>query len=103
MPSMKKEFVYYKDYAEKKLTDVFTPQQLAGATKLSFNYPYTTLLLNNGKAGFSLAPLPIEAQVAPVSAIEWMDVNHDNQNELIIAGNLFSVKLAAMMRFTDWF
>jgi enediyne biosynthesis protein E4 len=92
MPSMKKEFVYYKDYAEKKLTDVFTPQQLAGATKLSFNYPYTTLLLNNGKAGFSLAPLPIEAQVAPVSAIEWMDVNHDNQNELIIAGNLFSVK-----------
>ena len=29
---------------------------------------------------------------APVSAIEWMDVNHDNKNELIVAGNLFSVK-----------
>jgi enediyne biosynthesis protein E4 len=92
MPSMKKEFVYYKDYAAKKLTDVFTPQQLAGATKLSFNYPNTTLLLNNGKTGFSFTPLPTEAQVSPVSAIEWMDVNHDNQNELVIAGNLFSVK-----------
>lgn len=92
MPSLKKNFVYYKDYAGKKLGEVFDEKQLANATKLSFNHPQTSVLINNGKNGFSLNSLPVEAQVSPVYAVETIDLNNDQVEEIVLAGNLFSVK-----------
>jgi enediyne biosynthesis protein E4 len=92
IPSLKKKFVYHKDYAAKKLVEIFDEKQLANATKLSFQYPQTSFLQNNGKDGFSLIPLPMEAQVSPVYAIESIDLNNDKREEIVIAGNLFAVK-----------
>jgi hypothetical protein len=92
MPSLKKNFVYYKDYAGKKLGEVFDEKQLANATKLSFNHPQTSVLINNGKNGFSLNSLPVEVQVSPVYAVETIDLNNDQVEEIVLAGNLFSVK-----------
>jgi hypothetical protein len=92
MPSLKKKFVNYKDYAGKKITDFFDEKQLSAAKKLIFRYPQTSLVKNNGKNGFVLEALPIEVQVSPVFAIESTDVNHDSKDEVILGGNLFAVK-----------
>lgn len=92
MSSLKKQFVYYKDYATKTLTDIFEPRLLERAVKLSFREPRTSLLLNQGKSGFTLQPLPVEAQFAPVYDMVFADADGDGQKDIILGGNLFAVK-----------
>lgn len=92
MSSLKKKFVYYKDYADKSIGEIFDQNLLASATVLQFYTSHTSLLINNGEAGFTLKSLPVEAQVAPVFAIEILDLDNDGSKDLILGGNLFSVK-----------
>jgi hypothetical protein len=92
MSSLKKKFVFYKDYADKSVKDIFEPKLLERATKLSFYEPRTSVLINNGPQGFSLRPLPVQAQVAPVYGIEVQDVNNDQHMDILLGGNLFAVK-----------
>jgi hypothetical protein len=92
MSSLKKKFVYYKDYANKSLTDIFEPQLLAKATKRFYYEPNTSVLINNGTSGFELRHLPWQAQVSPVYGIELFDVDGDNVDDIIMGGNLFAVK-----------
>ena len=90
--SLKKEFVFYKDYADKSIPEIFEKSSLANAHKLYFYEPHTSLLVNEGENGFKLQQLPIEAQYAPVYAIEIADVDGDDLDDIILGGNLFGVK-----------
>jgi len=92
MSSLKKKFVYYRDYAQKSVADIFDPALLQKSTKLNFYEPNTLVLLNEGAKGFVRKALPVEAQFAPVYAIDVTDVNHDGKADLVLGGNLFSVK-----------
>ena len=49
--SLKKEFVFYKDYADKSVDEIFDEDLLQKATKLNFFQPETSLLLNEGSKG----------------------------------------------------
>lgn len=89
--ALKKEFVFYKDYADKSIPEIFEGNSLAKAHKLNFYEPHTSLLINEG-ANFRLEQLPVEAQYAPVYGIEVSDVNGDNLEDIILGGNLFAVK-----------
>jgi enediyne biosynthesis protein E4 len=92
MSSLKKQFVYYKDYAGKSVGEIFSKSLLDKATKLNFSQPHSCILLNKGPAGFELKPLPKEAQVSPVFGIEVFDFNNDKIPDLLIGGNLYRVK-----------
>jgi hypothetical protein len=90
--SLKKEFVFYKDYADKTVYEIFETSSLEKAHKLSFYEPRSSLLINNGIGSFKLQPLPLEAQFAPVYAIHSMDIDNDDLDDIILGGNLFGVK-----------
>jgi enediyne biosynthesis protein E4 len=90
--SLKKEFVFYKDYADKTVPEIFGETALEKAHKLNFYEAHSSLLINDGNGGFKLQPLPVQAQYAPVFAIEAMDINGDNLTDIILGGNLFGVK-----------
>lgn len=92
MSSLKKKFLFYKDYADKSLTDIFSNELLRKATKLKFVEPHSVVLLNKGVDGFELKPLPVEAQVSPLYGLLMTDVNGDGKTDLIVGGNLFAVK-----------
>jgi hypothetical protein len=92
MSSLKKQFVYFKDYANKSLTDIFDAKLLRNATALKFYEPNTSLLINNSTSGFELKHLPLEAQFSPVYGIEVVDMDGDNHNDIVMGGNLFGVK-----------
>lgn len=92
MSSLKKKFVYYKDYAGKSVKDIYDPKLLSQSTKQNFYEPNTLLLLNNNDKGFERKALPVQAQFAPVYGIYIQDVNNDEKLDVILGGNLFSVK-----------
>jgi hypothetical protein len=83
---MRKKFGSYKAYADATMKDIFSPEQLQKAGKLTANTVLTTcFLLREGK--FSPADLPIQAQFAPVTQIFAADFNRDKKTDLLLFGN----------------
>jgi hypothetical protein len=50
-----------------------------------------TVYVQNDGSSFTITPLPIQAQVAPVMAMHAMDVNNDGNLDVILAGNLLKM------------
>ena len=87
IPVLKKKFLDYAPYADATMETIFTPEQMKGAKTLIAQTGETVYLENEGRDGFKLKKLPIEAQYSPVYSITTIDVNHDGKPDLILAGN----------------
>jgi enediyne biosynthesis protein E4 len=89
---MRKKFTSYESYANAKLSDIFLPDELMNAKKLTINHLETTLFTNdNGK--FIAQELPTQAQYAPVKSIQAVDVNGDQKKDILLFGNDANAKL----------
>lgn len=92
MTSLKRKFVYYKDYADKSINEIVEADALEKATILTLEQPQSVLLRNDSSSGFMMLPLPQDAQVAPIFGALIEDINFDNQADILVGGNLFAVK-----------
>ena len=86
MYDLRKKFPTYASYANAKLSDVFSTDELKDASELRAT-TLKTIYLENDHGQLVPHQLPIEAQFAPVSAIETLDFNHDGKLDFILAGN----------------
>jgi hypothetical protein len=90
VPSIKKKYIYFADYAKKTIQEIFGNGELDGATKRTVNQPNSGLLINEkGKLHFSL--LPLEVQFSPIHGIETVDYDNDGLLDLLLTGNFFDV------------
>jgi hypothetical protein len=80
-------FPNYASYAGAGLTDIFTKEELQGANSLRATHLTTTCLLSTPQARYQLAPLPPEAQYAPVHALAAGDYDGDGHPDLLLGGN----------------
>ena len=92
MPSLKKKFLKYADYAGKPVTKVFSDAQLKNAIHHKADFLQTAVFYNDGQGNFISQPLPIEAQLSPVFAILADDFNKDGIMDLFLTGNFSGVK-----------
>src|SRR5216117_46207 len=92
LPYLKPRYPRYEDYAGQTVTDIFSAAQLAGATVKQAHTFATALARNNGDGSFTLIPLPLEAQLAPVYGILARDVDGDGKPDLLLAGNFDGVQ-----------
>jgi hypothetical protein len=83
---LKRKFPDFASYANATISDIFTPGDLKGATVLSATELRTAIFRNTGSK-FEKRLLPVEAQFAPVYAIEVLDYNKDGNPDFILAGN----------------
>ena len=89
---LRNRFLDYNSYANVTLTDLFSPQELSGSKTLKATNLKTIFLENKGSA-FSQRALPVQAQFAPVFAIENADVDKDGDPDIIMAGNETKVRV----------
>jgi hypothetical protein len=87
LPMLKKKFLTYASYADAKIGDLFTADELKGAQVLSAETMETVFMQNDGEKGFALRSLPVEMQYAPIYAMAAADVNHDGYRDIVAAGN----------------
>ena len=92
LPYLKKKFLKYEDYKEKKMNDIFSQDQLNKALRLDAYEMRTIVLINNGKGGFNLKPLPKEAQFSPCFAINVSDFDGDGKPDILLGGNFYQAK-----------
>lgn len=91
LPSLKKKYLKFENYKDQTITDVFTPEQLSKTLKLDAYELGSVMLINEGNK-FAIRKLPLEAQLSPVYGIATGDFDHDNYPDILLGGNLYSVK-----------
>lgn len=91
IPSLKKQLVYFEDYADKSIDQLFTKEVLAD-TKIYEVDERRTGIFYNENGQFTFKALPKEAQYGPVYAIETDDLNNDDETDIILGGNQYLVK-----------
>lgn len=92
IPSLKKKYLKYENYADQTIDDIFTNQELEGALELTANELATGVLLNNNDGTFTFKTLPVEAQLSVMYAIYVDDLTRDGIPDILMAGNLYGVK-----------
>ncbi|WP_223826682.1 VCBS repeat-containing protein [Flagellimonas sp. S3867] len=90
---LKNKYVSYEDYANEKITDIFSAQELENSIMLQAKNFKSGYLENLGNNQFQLTELPKEAQLSPVYGILSEDFNGDGHKDVLLGGNFFGTRV----------
>lgn len=93
LSALKNRYVNYSDYADQKITDIFSNEELSDATILNAYNFASSYIENLGDGKFQIVPLPLPAQFAPVYAVQIEDFNNDGNLDALLAGNFFGTRV----------
>jgi len=93
IPLIKKKYVNYSDYADKKITDIFSAEELESAMILEATEFSTGYLENLGDGSFKFHSFPKEAQLSPTYGLFIDDVDGDGIKDIILGGNFFGTRV----------
>ena len=79
---MKKQFLYAENFASASMEQMFTGEKLKNASTLTANYFANALLINNGKSGFGIKPLPWQAQLTCFKDAVVIDADNNNKPDI---------------------
>jgi hypothetical protein len=91
MPGLKKKLLYYKDYAQMSMDDLFSRSLLDRANYYEVNMLASVMLLSN-ELGYEVVKLPAEAQYSPIYSLKVADIDGDGIMDLLAGGNQYFVK-----------
>ncbi len=92
IPALRARYPNYEGYARQTVADIFPAVDLADAVvRQSYTFA-TALVRNDGDGSFTLVPLPLEAQLAPVYGIHAAEIDGDGRIDLLLAGNFDGFK-----------
>lgn len=92
IPSIKKKFLKYSQYASATLEEIFSLDQLNESKHFKV-FQLESLYLENVNGSFHIRPLPIKAQFSAVQAIIAKDFNGDNILDILLAGNFYPFRV----------
>ena len=92
-PIFRKRFSSYNEYGKTTINELFTEEEMKGATVLNVDYLHTSYVENLGNGKFEIKPLPVEAQIAPVNGINVGDFNGDSHLDIVLVGNDFGIEV----------
>lgn len=89
MPAIRGRYPSYASFGASRLEEIFDPAEIAKAEVREARTFESAVALNDGRGRFTLQPLPLAAQVAPVFASLAADVTGDGHLDLLLAGNQY--------------
>ena len=92
MPSLKKKFLYSKEYATATISDLWSQKDLDAGLQLAA-YEFETCWWENQGGKFLRRSLPIQAQTSPVQGIVCDDFNGDGHIDIMMAGNRYGFEV----------
>jgi len=92
LPHLKKQMLRYRSFAKSTTKDILGFLKADGHTTLESKVMQSSIVQNNGDDGFSVFPLSIKAQFAPVYGILAEDINFDGLLDLVLVGNAFNTE-----------
>ncbi len=87
------QFGKFSEFGQATIHEIFTPEQLDSAISYEANYMMTSYIENLGNGQFSIIPLPLECQVAPVYGMLAEDFNGDGYLDVLMVGNDFGIEV----------
>ena len=92
MKGLKKRFPDYESFKDASIRDIFTKEELKETNLLEATILSSIILINEGDFNFTVQLLPIESQVSNIYAIATNDFDNDGDQDIVMGGNLYSVK-----------
>ena len=89
VPFIEETLPTYHDFASASLDEIYSPQRLESALRLTATTLESAVLLNDGEARFSLLALPRLAQISPGFGVVLAELDGDGSVDLAIAQNFF--------------
>jgi len=91
IPSLRSKYPTYKDFGASRIEDIFPSSDIRQA-QVREAYTFASgVALNNGNGTFTMQPLPIGAQLAPIYTSLARDFDGDGKIDLLLGGNLYGV------------
>lgn len=90
---LKKQILYYNTFSKSSTADIL---DLLGNKKyatLQSEELKSSYIENLGNNNFSISPLPVEAQIAPVNGILSEDINLDGLLDVLLVGNNYNTEV----------
>jgi hypothetical protein len=87
MISMRSKFQNYKSFANSTIDGLFSPEQMKGALVLKAACFTSCFIRNDGNGKFTMAPLPVQAQLSVLNGMTVDDFNADGNLDVLINGN----------------
>ena len=86
-PRFRKQFKFYKNYANTDLKEFYTKEEFQNAHKLTANFELSIYIESLGNNQFNVTALPQEVQIAPLTDLMITDYNNDDYPDIIGVGN----------------
>ncbi|MBC3538726.1 VCBS repeat-containing protein [Rufibacter sediminis] len=90
---MRTRFQDYGSYANATLQNIFSPEELKDAGRLSCNYLQTAYFQGSENGKFKEMKLPVEVQFSPIFALAALDYNQDSAPDVLLGGNVNKARL----------
>lgn len=94
MISMRAKFPNYKSFASATIDKVLTDEERRGALMLKATNFRSSLFTNNGKGGFTVTSLPIEAQFSNINGMIADDFDGDGNLDVVMCGNDYGTEVS---------
>ncbi len=91
--SIRKKYNTYKSFASAPMDSIFPASSRKGALQLSANYFSSAFIKNNGNGKFTIAPLPVLAQVSILNGMSVNDFDGDGNLDIVINGNDYGTEV----------
>ena len=91
LPSLKKKFLKYDQFAKADYETLFTAEERKGTIKRKA-VTLSSAILRNNEGTYELETLPLAAQISPMFASAIADFNQDGQQDIWMSGNFYGLK-----------
>lgn len=93
IPSLKKKYLYAKDFAKAKVAEIFGKDKLEKSVKRSANTFSSMYFENTGGMKFKTHRLPNALQFSTLNACNLVDLDGDGKMEAVLGGNFYECNI----------